>query len=135
MKRRAVILFLCLYIVAAVFAVRMSVHVTGNSTESQTGEGGRADIVASEPPVWRSYQEFLFEENIKAWENPESLIGCTASFNMDFISRFVFLADIELAETLDTSDEESMSVCTSLSNEEMSALGGKDCKFVITEKV
>ena len=122
MKRRALVLFLCAYIIAAVFAVRMTVNVTGNVTENQTEEGGRADIVATEPPVWRSYEDFLFDEGIRAWDDPTAFIGATATFNIDWISEFVFAPDVDVIETIAADGIDSLENSPSLTDEEITEI-------------
>lgn len=55
------------------------------------------DLIGTEDIEWMFYEEFLYSETEYAWDNPDSLIGATASFNLDLFSEFVFASDTSVA--------------------------------------
>ncbi len=105
MKRRAVILFLCLYIIAAVFAVRMSVHVTGNDTEKVTEDDGMMDIVATDPEIWETLEDYFYYANTEAWYYPSAYVGAEAYFNLMYVEDFVIASEEEITAEYDSVEQ------------------------------
>ena len=88
------------------------------------------DLIGTEDIEWMFYEEFLYSETEYAWDNPDSLIGATASFNLDLFSEFVFASDTSVEFDEYNYGDEGYAV---LLSSELIGEDGKSLRVTVTD--
>ncbi len=128
MKKRAGILFLCICLVLSVFSLCLAVSVIGNESEEQPAFDERFELMATNPPKWTSYNDYLADEAQAIWNYPEYYIGATAEFNIEWVSSFIVTAGEMAAD-----DEYEYTDFPSATAEDFLTDDGKSIRVVITD--
>lgn len=128
MKKRAGILFLCICLILSVFSICLAVSVIGNESDGQQSTDERFEIMATDPPQWTSYWDYITSEAEDIWNDPEYYVGATAKFNIEWVPEVIVTAG-EMAADEEYEYEDFLYATA----EDIIAEDGKSIKVVITD--
>ena len=92
MKKRLLSLILCIYLLVSPV---LELSAFGTEPEAPAAEAEVTAPVETDTLQWMSYNDFLREENLRAWDYPSMFVGSEAVFNVDGYDNFRLAPDPE----------------------------------------
>lgn len=97
MKKRLLSLILCIYLLVSPV---LELSAFGTEPEAPAAEAEVTAPVETDTLQWMSYNDFLREEGLRAWDYPSMFVGSEAVFNVDGYDNFRLAPDPEYIRNL-----------------------------------
>lgn len=97
MKKRLLSLILCIYLLVSPV---LELSAFGTEPEAPAAEAEVTAPVETDTLQWMSYNEFLQEEDLRAWDYPSMFVGSEAVFNVGGYNNFRLAPDPEYIRNL-----------------------------------